>query len=326
MVGDSQSLIKHNSSEMIIGGFTLSNTGVSVEGDPTLEEWQTAMQFVQRAGGAVMWWLGDLLVHGETSYGELASEEVGDGKYEQRTLEDAKYVAVNVPFSVRTENLSFTHHHLIAGLSRRDQKQWLKKAEKSGWSVSSLRRELADQRSQKLLGDNPLPTGQYHVLYADPPWRYEFSQSDSRKIENQYPTMELEDICGMDVGGIAAADSVLFLWATSPKLEEAFQVMEAWDFEYKTCMVWKKDRIGPGYYARQQHEILLIGVIGLPPQSDPSSRPGSVVEAPRTEHSKKPEVFYEIIEGMYPDTKKVELFCRDPRDGWDAWGNELDNS
>ncbi len=317
-------IAKKDVRDISLSGFTLSAVGVVIEGQPSLEEWQTAMQYVHRAGGAVMWWLGDLLVHGEKDYGELASQEgVDDGKYDRKTLRNAKYTAVNVHLSRRRDTLSWGHHAEVAGFSSSDQTKLLKKAEKEGWSVAAFRKVLADQKSRKLLSDNPLPDGQYHVLYADPPWRYEFSQSDSRKIENQYPTMELEDICGMEVSGIAAADSILFLWATSPKLSESLEVVDAWGFVYRTCMVWKKDKIGMGYYARQQHELLLICAKGTPPVPQEKNRPASVVEAPRTEHSKKPEVFYEIIEKLYPDTKRVELFCRSPRHGWDAWGDEV---
>jgi N6-adenosine-specific RNA methylase IME4 len=78
-----------------------------------------------------------------------------------------------------------------------------------------------------------------------------------------------------------------------------------------------------GYYARQQHEILLIAAKGSPPVPAPSDRPPSVITAPRERHSAKPEVFRETIEAMYPAAKKIELFCRSPRDGWDAWGNEV---
>ena len=165
--------------------------------------------------------------------------------------------------------------------------------------------------------------GPFGVVYADPPWRYDFVKDNADAIENHYPTMTLEDICSLPVESITADDCVLFLWATSPKLAESIQVMKAWGFEYRTCMVWDKEKIGPGYYARQQHEILLIGTKGTPGTPLPEDRPGSVVRIPRTEHSKKPERFYEIIEAMYPQLPKVELFCRSPRVGWAVWGNEV---
>jgi N6-adenosine-specific RNA methylase IME4 len=165
--------------------------------------------------------------------------------------------------------------------------------------------------------------GRFPILYVDPPWRYEHIETESRAIENQYPTMALEEICALSVGKrLATDDAVLFLWATSPKLAEAMHVLDAWAFTYRTCMVWVKDKIGMGYYARQKHELLLIATRGEPPTPMPSDRPSSVVESPRGKHSEKPAIFYELIERMYPELARVELFARRARDGWARWGNE----
>src|SRR5690606_19179833 len=103
------------------------------------------------------------------------------------------------------------------------------------------------------------------------------------------------------------------------------QVIDAWGFDYRTCMVWVKDRIGMGYYARQRHELLLIAKRGNFPVPDPEDRPDSVIDAPLGQHSAKPDVVYELIERMYPTVeRKVELFARRPRDGWAAWGNQAE--
>ena len=175
------------------------------------------------------------------------------------------------------------------------------------------------------IGTKPpsVPNGRYQVLLADPPWKYDFSASENREIENQYPTMTIDAICELPVPTLAEDDAVLFLWATSPKLPEALRVMDAWGFTYKTCMVWIKDKIGMGYYARQRHEFLLIGTKGKPSVPPPERRPDSVIEAPRGRHSEKPERAHEVIESMYPDAKRVELFARRPHKGWEGWGNEL---
>lgn len=164
--------------------------------------------------------------------------------------------------------------------------------------------------------------GIFPVIYADPPWQYEHPISDSRRIENQYPTMTIEDICNLPVNDIATDDAVIFLWATTPMLKKGFQVLDAWGFEYRTCMVWVKPSIGPGHWVRNRHELLLIGVKGNIPTPKGEDKPDSVIEAPRQEHSKKPEIVYDIIEKMYPELEKVELFCRQPRQGWKAWGNQ----
>ncbi len=318
-----KTIAKKDPRDIQLGGFRLSEVGVEIKGKPTLEEWREAMLIVNRCNASAMWWLGDMLNFGEASYGELSSQEDGDGKYDYKTLRQARWVCNQIELSRRLDILSFGHHDAVASLPPAEQSKWLREAASCEWSVSRLRKETADARAAEAIEECPLPSGKFNLIYADPPWRYEFSVSDSRKIENQYPTMEVEDICGLKICHIAAADCTLFMWGTSPKLTEAFRVIEAWGFEYKTCMVWRKDKIGMGYYARQQHELLLIATCGNPAPPPQESRPSSVVDAPRGEHSAKPEVFYQLIEAMYPRAKRIELFCRVRRKGWKSWGNEV---
>ena len=133
--------------------------------------------------------------------------------------------------------------------------------------------------------------------------------------------MPTEEICRLPIGGLAAENSVLFLWTTSPKLFEAKQVLDAWGFEYKSSMIWDKVGHNVGYYVSVRHEILLICTKGscLP---DSNKLIDSVQTIERTKHSEKPERFYEIIETMYQG-KKIELFSRKSRKNWTAWGNQL---
>jgi len=167
-------------------------------------------------------------------------------------------------------------------------------------------------------------TGTWPVIYADPPWRYEAAPTPSRAIENQYPTLPLEDICALPVSDKATAQAVLFLWATAPKVDEALQVIKAWGFTYRTHLVWDKVRMGMGYYGRVRHEDLLISNRGGMPTPETDALPDSIISAPRAEHSRKPDVFYELIEGLYPEVPYLELFARRRRTGWDVWGNEVD--
>lgn len=170
-----------------------------------------------------------------------------------------------------------------------------------------------------------LPSGEqrYSVILADPPWRYESSITEERRIENHYPTMDADEIKNLDVPSLCHEDAVLYLWATAPKLPLGVEVMEAWGFTYKSCAVWVKDKIGMGFWFRGQHELLLVGTRGKmsPPTAD--MRRSSLFEAPRTAHSAKPEIVMDYLDAIYPDNAKIELFCRTPRIGWDAWGNEL---
>ena len=165
---------------------------------------------------------------------------------------------------------------------------------------------------------------QFPIIYADPPWRYENPPVgySSRSVENHYPTMTLQEICDLPVSEIAHRDSLLYLWATAPGLAQCMEVIKAWGFEYRTCFVWVKDKIGMGWHARNQHELLLVAKRGNIPAPPIESRVASVIHAPRTQHSAKPAVFYELIESMYPHLAKIELFSRSPRKDWAAWGNQ----
>jgi len=163
----------------------------------------------------------------------------------------------------------------------------------------------------------------YDVIYADPPWRYKFSKSNSRQIENQYPTMSLDDIKTLSVP--ANDNCVLYLWATAPKLLEALDVLKSWGFKYKTHMIWDKEIIGMGYWFRGQHELLLVGTKGKVSPPKQHTRTSSVYVEHRGKHSKKPNGIRELINYWFPDKSKVELFARDKHDGWDAWGNEIES-
>lgn len=163
----------------------------------------------------------------------------------------------------------------------------------------------------------------YQIIYADPPWRYRHCASNSRRIENVYPTMILEDIKNLPIP--TDKNSVLYLWATTAKLTEAIDVMKAWGFDYRSSLVWDKGIIGMGYWFRGQHEFLLVGVQGKfspPPQSQ---RVSSILRQKRAGHSKKPDIIKLLIEGWYPDKTKIELFARQKTEGWDVWGNEVES-
>ena len=108
----------------------------------------------------------------------------------------------------------------------------------------------------------------YQVIYADPPWRYEQKRLQGA-AEHHYPTMSIEEICGLPVAEIAAKDSLLFLWATFPQLPEALRVISAWGFKYKTlAFLWlKKNKkadswfYGMGFWTRGNAELCLLSAV-----------------------------------------------------------------
>lgn len=164
----------------------------------------------------------------------------------------------------------------------------------------------------------------YQVIYADPPWKYDFSATDNRKIENHYPTMTVDEICNIRVP--SAPNSVLYMWATAPKLLEGLKVLASWGFTYRTHMIWDKEIIGCGWWFRGQHELLLVGVKGKVSPPPHSVRISSMFRKRRTKHSKKPDEIRDLIVKWFPDFTKLEMFARVASEGWDIWGNELENS
>jgi len=175
-------------------------------------------------------------------------------------------------------------------------------------------------KNQKPKPGPQVPEGEFDVVYADPPWQYDCSETEIREIENQYPTMTAKEIGEIAVP--AASNSVLLLWATAPKLREALAVMADWGFRYITHAVWDKELIGMGYWFRGQHELLLVGVKGKMAPPDASLRHSSVFRSKRGKHSEKPALFYDWIEQSFPGRRYLELFARAPRQGWVIWGNE----
>lgn len=167
-----------------------------------------------------------------------------------------------------------------------------------------------------------LPRKKYGVILADPEWKFEtFSESGKdRSAENHYPCSPTEEIMKRDVKSISADDCVLFLWATVPMIVDAIDVMFAWGFKYKSQFVWVKNRIGTGYWSRNQHEILLVGTRGSIPAPAMGEQWSSVMYAPVGRHSEKPNACFELIEDYFPTVPKIELNARAARPGWDRWG------
>lgn len=170
-----------------------------------------------------------------------------------------------------------------------------------------------------------LPSNKYRVLYADPPWKYGNSGSgidNYGPAERHYPAMSIEELCELPIKEIVEPDAVLFLWVTSPLLEECFDVIRAWGFKYKTSFVWDKIGHNFGHYNSVRHEFLLVCTRGSC-TPDNLQLFDSVVSIEKSKtHSEKPEIFRNIIDTLYTRGKKIELFARANAKGWEVWGNE----
>jgi len=195
-------------------------------------------------------------------------------------------------------------------------------AEKVGSGQMSLTQAHRVLRAEEVARKVSLPDAKYRVLYADPPWGYGNTQPDYHPEQrDHYPVMKLADICALPIAEHCEDNAVLFLWVTSPMLEESFQVIRAWGFAYKTSWVWDKVKHNMGHYNSVRHEFLLVCVRGSCPPDVPKLF-DSVQTIERTEHSRKPEEFRQIIDTIYPHGKRLEMFARSAPKGWDAFGHE----
>lgn len=171
----------------------------------------------------------------------------------------------------------------------------------------------------------------YKIIYADPPWRYR-QRGGQGVAENHYPTMSIDELCDLPISTLSEKDCALFLWATFPQLPEAFKLMESWEFTYKTvAFTWVKQNksgignfLGLGYWTRSNAEICLFGVKGHPKRISKKVR--QLIISPIERHSKKPDVARERIVELMGDLSRIELFARQKVSGWDAWGNEINDS
>lgn len=166
----------------------------------------------------------------------------------------------------------------------------------------------------------------FRVIYSDPAWSYNDKQETPQLggASKHYDTMSVNKICSLPVKEISEKDSVLFLWVTSPLLEDAFTVIKAWGFKYKTSFVWDKVKHNMGHYNSVRHEMLLIATKG---SCTPDNKKlyDSVQSIERSDnHSEKPIEFLNIIDDLYNYGNKLEMFCRGiKKDKWYGWGNEI---
>lgn len=197
-------------------------------------------------------------------------------------------------------------------------------------TLTQVQRDL--RREELAAKTPPAPTGKYRIIYADPPWKYNDALAISRDglgesygpADAHYPPMSIAELCDLPVEALAEDDAVLFLWATSPLLEEAFKIIRAWGFKYKASFVWDKIKHNMGHYNSVRHEFLLIATRGSC-TPDVKRLFDSVQSIERTDrHSEKPGEFRAIIDALYTRGARIELFARGAAEGWSRWGNEAD--
>lgn len=171
----------------------------------------------------------------------------------------------------------------------------------------------------------------YQIIYADPPWQFKNYNDKTATlwVGQQYPLMTLEGIKALRIDRISADNSILFLWATFPTLPTAFEVISSWGFNYKTvAFTWVKMSKGGntlkrmGYWTRSNAEVCLLATKGHPRRVDTNT--SQVVMTVPRQHSKKPNEVRDRIVQLMGDLPRIELFARQQVDGWDCWGNEVE--
>jgi len=178
----------------------------------------------------------------------------------------------------------------------------------------------------------------YEVIYADPAWRfgnsvYQDNGRDSRHLKDQYETMTIEQMKELPLANISADNCALFLWTTDFHLPYCFELFDAWGFKYRTiAFVWvKKTKNGKtcanlGAWTMKNTEICLLATRGNMFDKRQVKNLFQLVEAERTKHSRKPQEVRSRIEKLFGECKRLEMFAREAKQGWDVWGNEVEGS
>jgi N6-adenosine-specific RNA methylase IME4 len=326
-------LVKHIPLEPIkLGCFTLTETGMEVEGKPSFSDYQGVGDFISRAVKSSNWWAVDWLKYGRSrpDWKERLDALLDVTQYSEETARKLRYLGENLASERRRADVDFSAHIEVAPLPPREQEHWLEEAASRGLSTRELRAEIRAAARTKVIAGQARLEGVYRVIYADPPWLYGDSGATEDgslgKAERHYPGMTIEELCNLPVQAHAAEHSVLFCWTTAPMLYEnpgPREVIEAWGFKPKTQHVWDKVLGNYGHYSHVTHEILIVATRGSCLPDVPTPSPKSVHTIRRTaEHSAKPEEFRQMIEKQYTTGPYLELFGRKPVRGWSVFGND----
>jgi len=168
--------------------------------------------------------------------------------------------------------------------------------------------------------------GPFDIIIADPPWKFTSNSKENpgRNAMGHYDCLPLPEIQSLPVPEIAAKNSLLLLWVTVPHLENGLATARAWGFRYVSELVWVKERIGTGFWARNRHEVVLICKRGKFPCPRPAPFGDSVIEGQQRQHSRKPDRLHEMVDSVeeWRGARKLEMFARESRAGYTTWGDQ----
>jgi len=173
---------------------------------------------------------------------------------------------------------------------------------------------------EKIELENSIITDKYDVIVIDPPWPYgrKYDPKNSR-VASPYPELNLEEISRIELP--LKENAVIFLWTTHAFIRDAFKLVDLWGLNYKAIITWDKEKMGMGNTIRMQCEFCLLCIKGKPLINGSSER--DIIREPRREHSRKPEVFYSIVERLTTG-KRLDYFAREKRENWDIYGAETE--
>ena len=159
----------------------------------------------------------------------------------------------------------------------------------------------------------------YEVIVIDPPWPIAGDYDpEGRRSAAPYPTMSIDAIKAIRLP--ATEDCVLWLWVTNLNMHDGLHLLEHWGFQFRNILTWAKDKFGLGVWLRGQTEHCLLATKGKPLFTGEST--STLLSAPRTTHSTKPDAFYEIVARTCCG-RKLDYFSRKAREGWDSYGDEV---
>ena len=173
----------------------------------------------------------------------------------------------------------------------------------------------------------PFPNKKYQIIVVDPPWPIKKLTHKKRpnQINMDYVTMGIDEITALDIDSLAGDICWCFLWTTQKYLFQAKPILEGWGFKHLLTMVWEKtygrSSGMPLYGFRWNGEFILVGYKAKPDLWPKRRLIPAVFSAENIRHSQKPDKFYELIKPL--GENRIDLFARKKREGWTAWGDEI---
>jgi N6-adenosine-specific RNA methylase IME4 len=234
-----------------------------------------------------------------------------------RTIQSMVQLAHAIPEDVRRSLRGTSVEDFKRGLARiarlpHDQQRAVAKRIATG-ETPSVRRALALVAAADLERRTlRMPKGKYDVIVVDPPWPYEQDRLE-------YPTMSIAQIQGLPVGSLAAENCAVWLWTTNAMMRHVYPILDSWGATEKTIMTWHKTRSTLGDWLLNTTEHAILATIGKPIVTLKDQT--TILKAPNRQHSRKPDAFFKLVESLCPG-RKLELFARESRAGWSAWGAE----